>query len=211
MQNWLTLCTPLLTSCWLPALLPRILPPSMVSNFIPEGPAASCQDFCSPSQHPWAPGRMHSPVWSAGCDQAAERKNILPSVLRQVGRFNPLYVIKHVPLSSFLCIRRPSQRPAGSPLVYLIYCLLSLPVSFLAMIHFYEVNKASPGSACIWSNSHHIWSWKNRNMLEFVLILFVSPQSLVEKRSLIQVLLNSLPFILVLTNNKSYHFQLMTQ
>lgn len=56
----MTLCTPLHTSCWLPALLPQILPPSVVSTFIPEGPAASGQDFCNPSQHPWAPGRMPS-------------------------------------------------------------------------------------------------------------------------------------------------------
>lgn len=180
-------------------------------NLHPRGPSSKRPGFLQPQPASLGPWENALPVWSAGCDPAAERKNILPSVLRQVGRFNPFYMIKHVPLSSFLCIRRPSQRPAGSPLVYLIYCLLTLPVSFLAMFHFYEVNKASPGSACIWSNSHHIWSWKNKNMLEFVLILFVSPQSLVEKWSLIQILLNSLPFILVLTNNKSYHFQLLIQ
>ena len=110
MLKWMTLCTPLHTSCWLPALLPHTRTLSLSSHGLNPhhwGPSSKLS-FLQPQPAFLGPWKNALPsVIGPGCDQAADRNNILPSALQYVGRFNPFYVIKLFP--------PPLSSASGSP------------------------------------------------------------------------------------------------
>lgn len=147
----------------------------------------------------------------SGYDQAAEKNNILPiSSWGHVGRFIPF-------LFNLSSSRAPFISTSESPPVSNYSTCSTLYTGYLTCIWVFllyllfmqwgSVNKAGTSRACIWSNSltFAVEDHKNAGVL--------LPRSVcysTRSQSLTHVL-NSLPSVPVLPNNKSHNFQLRIQ